>query len=258
MNSILRASFVNRINSALAEARTYASINHMGVRGRLREILVEELIRPLLPPIWEIATGVLVDHKGDDSSGQSGQEDILIFSRDLIPAGIRVAETGILPIEACLGVIEVKSTLNSSTLNSAINHSRTIASLSTIYERFSKKKVLSWQHRLASRPLYSLFALGSDLRSGPEAEWKRIKAKHSERGLEQPALFGVCCAGMGTALWYGENPPLEPRRSQNADGENSEIIGFFSFLSDYLRRIEQIKKTELPMPAISHYLLPES
>jgi hypothetical protein len=223
----------------------------------LREILIQELIKPLLPPIWEVSTGVLVDHTGAKAENQSGQEDILICSRELIPGGIRVSELGILPVEACLAVIEVKSTLNSKAVRASIDHSRRIKSLATTYQKVSDGRSFSWQEELAQRPLYSVFALGTDLKTGATAEWSRVETEHRNAGFELPLLFAVCSVGVGSAFWYGARQQgLLPRETQNADGQLAEVIAFFSFLADYARKIEDIKRSKLPFLALSHYLLP--
>lgn len=254
---MLRELFICKIGAALDEARIYDRVEHSGTRGRLREILIQELIKPLLPPVWEVSTGVLVDHMGAKAENQSGQEDILIYSHELIPSGIRVSELGILPVEACLAVIEVKTTLSAKAVSASIDHSRRIKSLATTYQKVSHGLSFSWPEELAQRPLYSVLALGTDLKTGAAAEWSRVEAEHGNVGLELPLLFALCSVGVGSAFWYGAHQQgLLPRGTQNADGQLAEVIAFFSFLTDYARKIEDIKRSNLPFLALSHYLLP--
>lgn len=89
MNPTLRAALIADVTKAIQVARIVESVHHDGARGRLREVLVGELIRPLLPPSFDIMTGILVDHEGDAAKNQSGQEDVLIYSSEVLPGGIR-------------------------------------------------------------------------------------------------------------------------------------------------------------------------
>ncbi len=141
--------FVCKIGAALDEARIYDRVEHSGTRGRLREFLIQELIKPLLPPVWEVSTGVLVDHTGAKAENQSGQENSLIYSHELIPSGIRVSELGILPVEACLADVEVKTALNAKAVSASIDHSRRIRSLATTYQKVSDGRSFSWPEELA-------------------------------------------------------------------------------------------------------------
>ena len=47
MNSTLRSLFGSKVAAAVNESQTLASVEHAGVRSRLKEIPVQELIRPL-------------------------------------------------------------------------------------------------------------------------------------------------------------------------------------------------------------------
>jgi hypothetical protein len=243
--------FVCKIGAALDEARIYDRVEHSGTRGRLREFLIQELIKPLLPPVWEVSTGVLVDHTGAKAENQSGQENSLIYSHELIPSGI-------LPVEACLADVEVKTALNAKAVSASIDHSRRSRSLATTYQKVSDGRSFSWPEELAQRSLYSVFALGTDLKTGASAEWTRVEAEHRNAGLELPLLFALCSVGVGSAFWYGGHQQgLLPRGTQNADGQLAEVIAFFSFLADYTRKTEDIKRSNLPLfLTLPYYLLP--
>jgi hypothetical protein len=61
-------------------------LDHLAIRGRLREVTLKELIEPLLPNGIEAATGIVVDSDGR----QSSQIDINIYSTSLLPSFMRV------------------------------------------------------------------------------------------------------------------------------------------------------------------------
>ena len=86
-NKLIIDAMVARISGALAHAEALGQLQHQGTIGRLREIVLTDLIEPFLPPPWKVATGLIVDSRGEDlsHSGQSGQEDILIYSPELLP-----------------------------------------------------------------------------------------------------------------------------------------------------------------------------
>jgi hypothetical protein len=49
-NEIIRTEFINKVRSALTSARNVAQIDHPGVWGKAREIFVQDMLRPILPP----------------------------------------------------------------------------------------------------------------------------------------------------------------------------------------------------------------
>ena len=165
MNPTLRAALVADVAHAIATAKAVESIDHLGTRGRLREVLISELFRPLFPSTFEIMTGVLVDHAGDSAHNQSGQEDILVYSREVLPGGMHLEETGLLPVEACVAVIEVKSTLTAAGVRQSLEHARRVRGLRTIYQKVAKNWPIPWPQGAAVYPIYNVFALQTDLSS---------------------------------------------------------------------------------------------
>ena len=88
---------------------------HAGLKGQLREILVRELLRPLPPLDFVLATGQVVSAYGDVSD----QVDIGACDRRLVPPILFESVSGVLPLEAKLFVVEVKSTLDAGELRRA-------------------------------------------------------------------------------------------------------------------------------------------
>jgi hypothetical protein len=102
------------ISSALAMMRGVSGIQHPTVKGSLREFFVDTLIRPMLPRTYGIGTGVIVDAYG--MTAESGQEDLIVYDPESLPPVFELYRTGVFPIESTLATIEVKSSLDVSSL----------------------------------------------------------------------------------------------------------------------------------------------
>jgi hypothetical protein len=119
-------------------AQAVTDINHPGILGEVREILVRELFRPLLPSDIGIGTGKLIDYK----SNLSQQTDIILFDRSLAPPMMLSEGLGVFPIDACLHVIEVKSMLTLDDIKDSHRHALHIGQL-----YYSRENVKSYKTR---------------------------------------------------------------------------------------------------------------
>lgn len=100
-------------------------VEHGGELGNAREALINGVLSRILPSIYEVGTGEIIDHLGKHSR----QIDIVIARRDFpsltLPSGSKVY-----PIESVLATIEVKSELDSQTLNQALENYASVSDLS--------------------------------------------------------------------------------------------------------------------------------
>ncbi|AKC71361.1 DUF6602 domain-containing protein [Pandoraea oxalativorans] len=110
--AILRAKVI----SAIEHAKATAGLTHQGVKGAVLEILVGQLFRPLLPADIGIGTGQIVESY---TGRLSGQIDIILYDRSILPPILLDDKIGVFPIESVLYAIEVKTTLTASELASA-------------------------------------------------------------------------------------------------------------------------------------------
>jgi hypothetical protein len=104
------SSVMAKANSALHSAfRLSSTIDHAGVKGEGREAAVRRFPSGQLPERFGVTTGVLVDFAGR----QSSQLDVVIYDKahnaPLVPAAD--GSSAVLPAEAALAIVEVKSTL---------------------------------------------------------------------------------------------------------------------------------------------------
>jgi hypothetical protein len=65
-------------------AKALKSINHRGLKGQLRELVVQELLNPLLPPGYVVGQGEIVSAYGDTSN----QIDIVIADRRIASSDV--------------------------------------------------------------------------------------------------------------------------------------------------------------------------
>jgi hypothetical protein len=70
MNSTFRSLLVARVHAAIGAARAVAGLTHPGLKGLLREIVVRELLRPLLPPRAGLGHGQLINAYDQQSTEQ--------------------------------------------------------------------------------------------------------------------------------------------------------------------------------------------
>jgi hypothetical protein len=168
---LYRAIFEARVKAAVAMATAVknapppASTVHTGVQGQIREILVRELFRPLLPPDIGVGTGQLIDR----CNNLSPETDIILFDRRLAPPMMLNESLGFFPIESCLFVVEVKTTLDSEKLRNSHRDALRIRkievnNLNTLRERYHQigHKIEEYKHLR-----YGLFSFSSDA-TGPE------------------------------------------------------------------------------------------
>lgn len=64
MHTIYREFVGTSVRSAVDRARACSGIDHAGVKGTIREILVADLLRPLLPADIGIGTGNVISADG--------------------------------------------------------------------------------------------------------------------------------------------------------------------------------------------------
>jgi len=108
-------SFSNVARSVFYDENSQ-SIIHPGEYGMLRESLVRDLLTHFLPESVGVSQGFVVSPEGTVSS----QCDIIIYSKIFSPKIHTPEQQRFFPVESVLAVGEVKSTVDSSTLRSAL------------------------------------------------------------------------------------------------------------------------------------------
>jgi hypothetical protein len=91
---------------------------HMGDRGAFRERVIQEFLRPFLPPVYGLSAGEVFAADGS----QSAQVDIVIYDALFSTVLFRDASQQLFPAESVFGTIEVKSRLSLEELDRACNN----------------------------------------------------------------------------------------------------------------------------------------
>lgn len=194
MNELFRRRIISSIEHALREARDAASHDHPGIRGRIREIVVERLIKPLLPHAYAAGTGTIVDGAG----GTSGETDIIVYDRDLLPPILYSDRDGVFPVESALFAIEVKSRLTAHELRDSLRKVGRIDRLSYSSGIHDERGMPQSHYFQKIQPL--LFAFASDLEETGKSELDRYMEVDPSPDASIPNL---CVVGRG--FWWQEN-----------------------------------------------------
>jgi hypothetical protein len=114
----------------LALAKNEDELQHQGLKGRFRELLIDNLLAPWLPPYMSCGTGMII--AAENARRQSTQDDIIVYDRSLVPpilVSSNHAPEGVFLYNSVLARIEVKSTLTRSDVVAFVKASVEIAGL---------------------------------------------------------------------------------------------------------------------------------
>ncbi|OGE26237.1 hypothetical protein A3H85_00500 [Candidatus Daviesbacteria bacterium RIFCSPLOWO2_02_FULL_40_8] len=107
-----------RLKEIILQAKLFASLKHKGTIGRLREIAINNLIEPYLPPSVTIVTGTIVSP--DKPREYQMQDDVVLFSKEKAPPFVSMLEQYVIPLSGVIAHIEVKSTLTYTDVKKAV------------------------------------------------------------------------------------------------------------------------------------------
>ncbi len=213
-NELIRNEFKNNVHSALVSARNADQIGHAGLTGRAREVFVQQMLRPVLPPYVELGSGKIVDSRGHTSA----ETDVIIFSRQTLPPLLIESGFGVYPAEACIYAIEVKSKLTARELSTTIEKSRRLRDIDYL------PVALDFAYQPLGGPsppvISMLFAYDTDLTTKEELERCR---ELDEEADTNPAVRVFCVAGHGY-WWFKPNEPQEKWIKHLPTDDHEEVI----------------------------------
>jgi hypothetical protein len=96
------------VSGMVQKVESLSGMTHQLTKGELRELFVNSVLRHFLTQQFSITSGIIVNQKGDESH----QHDIIIYDNRKLPPFIQESNISVLPIEAVLAVIEVKTRLD--------------------------------------------------------------------------------------------------------------------------------------------------
>jgi hypothetical protein len=195
MNKLYYDIVISRIKKALEDSNVASNYDNQVLKGRAREIFVSDLLVPFLDRSYGVCSGIIID--GMDK--QSKQIDIIIYDSKILPPIMLTAGEGVIPYEAVLGTIEVKSNLDNRELNKSIENARSIKVLNferqEIYKPICKAciKITGVKPDLQS-PVCYVFAYTSSTK-GNEAELlnKYVKEFNDESGVPIKLPISAFC-----------------------------------------------------------------
>lgn len=112
---------LEKLFSSIAEEmassfKTMSSVSHAPTRGGGHETIWSNWLKKYLPQRYAVASGFIIDSKGN----QSLQQDLIIFDRQYSPLLLNKDEVLFVPAEAVYAVVEVKSNLTPAELRDGI------------------------------------------------------------------------------------------------------------------------------------------
>ena len=156
-------------------------VSHTTVKGTLREIPLAVYLNKRLPSIYKVASGVVVDLLNNESP----QLDVLIYDQTKnfpFQAGGTVV---ILPAEALLASVEVKSQLNSTEVAKCVTAAHKLRELRPFNKPLGGQDIGDpLRSKTQARFFHCVFAMSSDLSaenwaSAEYARFARSDAKQS-------------------------------------------------------------------------------
>lgn len=229
-NQLFRENLILKIKGAVEEAKNAALIDHQYLAGRIREIALSKLFFPMLGDKFSIGTGKIADYEG----GSSKETDIVIYSKQNIPALLFSSEFGYFPKEGVLASIEVKSTLAAKELDDAKAKFDALDALKITFGKYdSEGKSVG---HIVRNVVKSIFAFSSDLVEKNELE--RLLERFPDCKTD-PFLNSICVVGKG--YWTFDFAHKKWLHAPATD-EHEEVVRFLSSLVNSLNDTLESRK----------------
>ena len=193
-------------------AEQQARIDHPGLKGRFRELLIDGILEPWLPLTVKCCTGTVIS--SSNSFRSKTQEDILLVDQSISPSVLIKphVQEGVYMRNSILARIEVKSILDSSAVNAFktscaeyhdlkldLDNERCIAKKISVQEinmlfafksNANKDTVFSWINSLTDGSISTLCVLNKGFwKIKNNYEWEEYKCKTKNLEAERLAAF---------------------------------------------------------------------
>ena len=131
----VKSHFRNISDALTAAARVAAGTGHSSTTGTAREALLKRFLRPHIPDVLSIGSGIIIDSFGH----KSRQQDVVITDRRLPVIDIGDENNSIFLAESVLGTIEVKSHLSKKELFIVMENTRSVKNLKQVGKQVYSK-----------------------------------------------------------------------------------------------------------------------
>ncbi len=112
MTNAIREIICARTTNLLKNSEALENIPHDTTRGELREDLLVEFLKELIPSHLHIKKGLICDSQGNTTK----QTDFIVYDPAILPNITLSGNIGVVPIEAAYLQAEIKSTIETKTL----------------------------------------------------------------------------------------------------------------------------------------------
>jgi len=230
----LKSKFESAVYKITGSFLETAIINHSLTKGEAREIPLIEFLKDNLPKTYSIVQGEVVDIK--DSS--SPQMDIMIYDNSRnIP--FLSGEHYILPAEALLASIEIKSKLNQEEIRKILKNTEKLKSLQPFGQTVDiSKNKRTVEEKVTCRYFHSVFAYETDIskKDWMKKEFERIKRVANEENIDSTLLDRLYVLNKG---FINTSDSVGKESEDNAD----TFLHFYMNLLNFLQRENARRKT---------------
>jgi len=242
MHPVYRNFVLSKITGAVAASRAATLVQHDGLKGQIREIVIRDLLRPLLPSDIGVGSGEVVSHTGETST----QQDVILYDRAILPPVVFEQSIGLFPIESVLYTIEVKTELDVKGLKLA--HAAASKLLGFRYAAGTYGADATPREHRITKAIAAVFAFDTSIGNADVlGKYKEHLAEEAQAGRSgTPSLRAICVAGKG--YWYQENSTWKTWQSRD---EYHEVLGFLSGIMNTYKEVAATRQR----PRLGYYLV---
>lgn len=231
-NLVVRQYYTALIKSALRKSDALSNIEHNLIKGILRECIVSDILKEILPSQFGIGSGIIVNSNGD----QSKQTDIIIYDNRILAPFIQKYNLGLYPIESAIATIEVKTRLYKKDVEKANRDADIVHQMFRPPENIRQANK-NWKevYNIYSQPICTIIGFYG---KGPNGLLNLDTGK-KVLGEKAKALFGICLVNQYSWLHL---PSLGGWKQRLCDeNTNEETKRFFAVLLDNILTRSQAK-----------------
>lgn len=202
---------------------------HTVLRGASREEALADFLTAQLPSRFAVTQGEAVDAK----EHRTTQLDVVVYDRNLTAPLLSERSGDLLPAEALLAVIEVKSTLTKAELEKCARAAKSLAALEPYGRQFLPPRTAGEAADDGrTRCMYSVIAFTSDLGEADWAtkEWLRLHAATKTESVEVERIDRVLVLDRGMLV-----PPWARARISPDQGKGM-LREWFLHVTNFLVR----------------------
>jgi len=239
--------FKDRIHFMVNQAEGLSNLEHRGLKGRFRELLVRDLLEPLVPKTCSITYGTVVDSKGEryvPNKPRKTEDDILIVDRECLPPFFEYEKEGIYPIESVLARIEVKSYINSNEIKDAVNGAYQFSQLEPNIPNIKEYELMQ------TKTVQVLFGYKSTLSNPKDIFFEELDnavKEENEPKIERslPVIRHFCIPGLGYWVYTKDDDRGKEAWyfcKANKQDKYREVLAFIALLLQELPGVREVRR----------------